>query len=223
MNKIVEYYQPFYDAIEEYKKIDNKLQMRDRAYNYLKEQVDKNKGKKKSKKKQKKKRFIDYIMNAMHKKYKAWEKVFTRGAIYLAVWLISEIIYFGFLAPVNVMAVITSLLSGAIFLGLFEYKAVAEAIRKSKDVVSLADYQAEYKDLDMERVDDVIDMLMLDTYKMRERKRDLEDYISSCEQKICEESGVLANQILETHGINAEIELRPKLKQLEYHEKEKEG
>lgn len=56
MNKIAEYYQPFYDAIEEYKKIDNKLQMRDRAYNYLKEQVDKNKGKKKSKKKQKKKR-----------------------------------------------------------------------------------------------------------------------------------------------------------------------
>lgn len=222
MNEIEDCYQPLYAAIEEYKRIDNKLSMRNRVYDYLSEKVDKKKGKKRAKK-NKKKALNVYINNVTHKSRKAWKEVLFENVLYLVILLIGEIVSFRFFIQANSVSIITSVLGGIGCLGFLDYKAILKAIEKSKDAEAFLDYQNDNKDLDVEKVDDILDMLRFETYELREKKRNLEDYISSCEQKICEESGTLANQILEEHGIDAEIELRPKMKQLMYNEKERRG
>lgn len=209
MSNIRAYYQPLYDAIEEYKKIHEKWEELNYVYEYLDE-------KSKKKKKKKKKKFKKYLRKAREKRKNAWKKVFLRNLGFFGIWFMVFILCLSLVATVTPLMVSMSILWWTGGLVLYNKEILPKALERKMDVDMLLKYQQGRGQIDDKTVGKILDSLRWELYQLREKEYPLEKYIEEYGQKLIAENTTLANEILESYGINAEIEMKPRFKQLSY-------
>lgn len=213
MSNIRTYYQPLYNAIQEYKKVHEKWDDLNGVFEYLNDKADK-------KKEKKNKNFKNYLRKAKKKRRKAWKKVFMRSLMYFGIWFMVLLLFVGLLSAVTPLMLGTSfvLAIGAAF--FYNKDALPRALEKEKELDMLLKYQ-EGREKE-KNIDETLDALRWELFQLRQKEHSLEEYIKEGMQKLMTENTVLAKEILDSHGIDAEIEMKPIFKQLSYH-KDKEG
>lgn len=207
MSKIREYYQPLYDAISEYREVHNKWKELNRVYKYLDERIDK-------RKKLKKKKFEDYLGNASKKRKKAWENILSKNAIFFVIYLVGMLFGLWLITTVTTSMIVMSIILGIGGLGVYNRTMIPDALEKERIADMLYKYQEKRGTIDDKNVGDTLDSLRWELFQLRQKEKELEEYIGECEDRLLAENTSLANEILESHGIDAMIDFSPRLKQL---------
>ncbi|MDE6142250.1 MAG: hypothetical protein K2G03_06565 [Bacilli bacterium] len=214
MSNIKDIYQPLYAAIEEYKRINKKLNERKDLLQYLNDKADK-------KKDRRNKIFDHYLEKIINKKKKVRKKIIKDIVSNILGVLLADI-FLGFFFPLDALLISVEVIMLIAVSGVCNYKSIINLIGISKSANMLFRYKNERRDMEEKNVGETLDILAFEVHQLSQRKKDLHDYIIDCEKRLDLENIKMANEILQVHNIDASVEPKIKMKQLCYNDDEME-
>ncbi|MDE6292399.1 MAG: hypothetical protein K2L98_01825, partial [Bacilli bacterium] len=116
-----------------------------------------------------------------------------------------------------------SIILGIGGLGFYNRAMIPDALEKERIEDMLFKYQEERGTIDDKDIGHTLDSLRWELFQLRQKEKELEEYIGECEDRLLAANTSLANEILESHGIDAMIDFSPRLKPLRIRTYKKKG
>lgn len=210
MSKIREFYQPIYDATNRYQLLDKEVDKVKRCIGFLNDYLDEANDREIA---QKQKCQV-VILETKRSKKKAIREVLSRTLCYLIGVGISYpvLLHFGVFFPT--WGIVIHVILHSIFLGFVNHKSVPnlfKSIKAYKDAQECAKHLVKENS---EEIAQLINLLCEKRNEMSSEMNDIDIYLREASQTLSDENRKVANEILQSNGINAEIEVQTNEKNL---------
>lgn len=203
MSDIKEYYQPLCDATEKYQKLGKEVEKVKRCISFLNDYINNNKKDEKLENKDLGTAFLE----TEEAKNKAFRSFVSKIIAYFLGVGMSYPVLISLGVTFSGGAIIIHIIIHMILLIVLNRETVPDFIRKRKAFRESRKCRKYLKKRKKENVNELLAMLYDKLNELRDEKRNLREYLSLADKQFLSENNRIANEILESHGIDAEISI----------------
>ncbi|MDE6292400.1 MAG: hypothetical protein K2L98_01830 [Bacilli bacterium] len=217
MSTIKEYYSPLYDATNKYKALDSELSQINMCIDFLNdylERKDNEEDRKKDPLMFVSKNFLMVVDDVKKKRKQTLKSMFSYNSLYFlgAGMTYPILIYFGVSFPLWSIPIQT--IVHFLLLLKMNWPLIPDVLRSTNSFKKAKRCRKYLKKEKFDLISNLLVMLYSKRSKLTDEMGHLRAYLNEQQRSLEEKNSELANEILESHGIDAEVELKVEEKKL---------